>query len=202
MAKKRTVTKTKAADGSKSRTVTRKKKDGNTKVKSKTKSGGVVTKRKVTVGPKSTSTSTQRMGDPTLPSWHAGSAKSLAREKAKRLILGGGGNRSAISVEKKTTSQSVKGKETVKNRKAKKGEVRKTKSKIDGNRISTTGTVTSSNIDPASTGRLRRESSRSDIVKTNKTRVTPAAKTTVKTKTKKRGRKNPTAGRDVPLPKS
>ena len=54
MAKKRTVTKTKAADGSKSKVVTRKMKDGTTKVKSKTKSGGVVTKRKVTVGPKKT----------------------------------------------------------------------------------------------------------------------------------------------------
>ena len=189
MEKKRTVTKTKAADGSKSKVVTRNMKDGNTKVKSKTKSGGVVTKRKVTVGPKSTSTSTQRMGNPTTPSNYAASARSLAGEKAKRLILGGGGNRSAISVEKKTTSQAVKGKETVKNRKAKKGEVRKTKSKIDGNRISTTGTVTSSNIDPASTGRLRAGSSRSDIVTTNKTRVTPAAKKTVKTKIKKRGRK-------------
>jgi hypothetical protein len=54
MANKRTVVKTKAADGSKSKVVTRKMKDGTTKVKSKTKSGGVVTKRKVTVGPKET----------------------------------------------------------------------------------------------------------------------------------------------------
>ena len=204
MEKKRTVTKTKAADGSKSRVVTRNMKDGNTKVKSKTKSGGVVTKRKVTVGPKSTSTSTQRMGNPTTPSSDtSATGPAYAREKAKRLIVGGGANRSAMSVEKKTTSQAVKGKETVKNRKAKKGEVRKTKSKIDGNRISTTGTVTSSNSDPASPysvrdgrggsktmyGQLRYGSSRSDIVETNKTRVTPAAKTTVKTKIKKRGRK-------------
>ena len=54
MAKKRTVTKTASAGGNKTRTVTRAKKDGTTKVKSKTKSGNTVTRRKVTVGPKKT----------------------------------------------------------------------------------------------------------------------------------------------------
>ena len=52
MANKRTVVKTKAADGSKSKVVTRKMKDGSTKVKSKTKSGGVVTKSRSVVGKK------------------------------------------------------------------------------------------------------------------------------------------------------
>ena len=140
MAKKRTVVKTKAADGSKSKVVTRKMKDGTTKVKSKTKSGGVVTKRKVRVGPKSTSSKTVYMGDPTTPSNYAGSLKVRTREKAKKLRLPS----SSITAKKKTTSQSVKGKETVKNRNAKKGEVRKTKSKIDGTRTSIMRTATSS----------------------------------------------------------
>ena len=64
---RRTVTKTRSADGSKSRTVTRAKKDGTTKVKSKTKSGNTVTKRKVTVGKKSptrtTSLTSQKVGN-------------------------------------------------------------------------------------------------------------------------------------------
>ena len=189
MEKKRTVAKTKAADGSKSKVVTRKMKDGNTKVKSKTKSGGVVTKRKVTVGPKSTSSKPVYMSNPTTPSNYAGSLKVRTREKAKKLNTPAGG----MTVEKKTTSQSVKGKETVKNRNAKKGEARKKKYKIDGNRISTTGTVTSSQrgwyptrID--SEGR-KHNKGRADITETNKTRVTPAAKKLVKTKIKKMGRK-------------
>tara|TARA_R110000751_G_scaffold96356_1_gene187995 strand:+ start:25 stop:552 length:528 start_codon:yes stop_codon:yes gene_type:complete len=175
MAKKRTVVKTKAADGSKSKVVTRKMKDGTTKVKSKTKSGGVVTKRKVRVGPKSTSSKTVYMGDPTTPSNYAGSLKVRTREKAKKLRLPS----SSITAKKKTTSQSVKGKETVKNRNAKKGEVRKTKSKIDGTRTSIMRTATSS----------KNRQDRADITEKQKTRVTPAAKKTVKTKIKKRGRK-------------
>jgi hypothetical protein len=95
----RTVTKTKAADGSKSKSIVviRNMKDGNTKVKSKTKSGGVVTKHKLSYG----------KAEPQ-------NVTSLDRPGQMLVRL------------------SVKGKNTVKNRNAKKGEVRKTKSKIDG----------------------------------------------------------------------
>ena len=182
MAKKRTVTKTKAADGSKSKVVTRKKKDGTTKVKSKTKSGGVVTKRKVTVGKKSPTRTT-----------------SLGSQKV--------GNRQIYTETKKST-QSVRGKETVKNRKAKKGEARKTKSKINGTRTMTTKNTEMSTIptrrptkmvgsDRKITSQGRRymqeqnkSSGPSTVIKSRtSTKTTPAAKKLVKTKIKKRGRK-------------
>ena len=181
MAKKRTVVKTKAADGSKSKVVTRKMKDGTTKVKSKTKSGGVVTKRKVTVGPKKTTRKIaflEPIGD--------------RRSGAK-----------SISGETKKTTQSVKGKETVKNRNAKKGEVRKTKSKIDGTRSTTTRTAEVLgkryngpsgvyapkyvNVDgrPEKVGYHSSKNSKPQTTKS----TTPAKRTTVKTKIKKMGRK-------------
>lgn len=179
---RRTVVKTKAADGSKSRVVTRKKKDGTTKVKSKTKSGGVVTKRKVAVGKKSPTRTT-----------------SLTSQKV--------GNKEIYTETKKST-QSVKGKETVRNRNAKKGEARKTKSKIDGTRKTTTRN-TEMTTTPTSrpkrmvgkggktTSKARRymqeqnksSGPRSTISTRTSTRTTPAASTTVKTKIKKRGRK-------------
>jgi hypothetical protein len=182
MAKKRTVVKNKAADGSTSRVVTRKMKDGTTKVKSKTKSGGVVTKRKVTVGKKSDKGITK-----------LGSQKIRKRN---------------VSYDESKSTQSVKGKETVKNRNAKKGEVRKTKSKIDGTRTTTTRNTDMSTIptrrptkmvgsDRKITSQGRRymqEQNKSSgpstaIKRRTSTKITPAAKKTVKTKIKKMGRK-------------
>ena len=179
---RRTVAKTKAADGSKSKVVTRKKKDGTTKVKSKTKSGGVVTKRKVTVGKKSPTRTT-----------------SLGSQKV--------GNRQ-IYTETKESTQSVRGKETVKNRKAKKGDARKTKSKINGTRTMTTRNTEMSTIptrrptkmvgsDRKITSQGRRymheqNKSRgpsSTISTRTTTTTTPAKRTTVKTRIKKRGRR-------------
>jgi len=182
MAKKRTVVKTKAADGSKSKVVTRKMKDGNTKVKSKTKSGGVVTKRKVTVGKKSN--------------------KGITKVGGQKI-----GNRNVSYVESKST-RSVKGKETVKNLNAKKGEARKTKSKIDGTRTMTTRGTGMSTIPTrrptkmvGSDGKITSQGRRymqeqnkssgpSNVIKSRTSKkTTPAAKKTVKTKIKKRGRK-------------
>jgi hypothetical protein len=155
---RRTVTKTRSADGSKSRTVTRAKKDGTTKVKSKTKSGNTVTKRKLILGKKSENVQT----------------KPLSKVKIK----GAGSPIKTLSTENQLT-QSVKGKETVRNRKAKKGEVKKTKSKIDGTRTTTTRTTT-----------MRKGRGSSAIYKKREdSRVTPAKRTTVKTKIKKRGRR-------------
>ena len=110
----------------------------------------------------------------------------------------------ALMGEKKTTTKSVKGKEVVKNRKAKKGEVKKTKSKINGTQTTTSRTaiVTGkeyagprgiyapkyTNVDggrPVKSGfhpykKFQRETT---------TTTTPAKRTTVKTKIKKRGRR-------------
>ena len=182
MEKKRTVTKAKAADGSTSRVVTRNMKDGTTKVKSKTKSEGVVTKRKVTVGKKSD--------------------KGITKVGSQEI-----GNRNVSYVESKST-RSVKGKETVKNLNAKKGEVRKTKSKIDGTRTMTTRNTDMSTIptrrptkmvgsDRKITSQGRRymqeqNKSRgpSTVIKSRtSTKTTPAAKKLVKTKIKRMGRK-------------
>jgi len=182
MAKKRTVAKTKDADGGKIKVVTRKMKDGNTKVKSKTKSGGVVTKRKVTVGPKKT---TRKDVWNLMP---IGDRRSGAK---------------VISGSTKKTTQSVKGKETVKNRNAKKGEARKTKSKIGGTRSTTTRTAevlgkryngpsgvyapkyTSVDGRPEKAGYHYSKNSKPQTTKS----TTPAKRTPVKTKIKKRGRK-------------
>ena len=182
MEKKRTVTKAKAADGSTSRVVTRNMKDGTTKVKSKTKSEGVVTKRKVTVGKKSD--------------------KGITKVGSQEI-----GNRNVSYVESKST-RSVKGKETVKNLNAKKGEVLKTKSKIDGTRTMTTRNTDMSTIPTrrptkmvgsdrkiTSQGRQymqeqNKSSGPSTVIKSRtSTETTPAAKTLVKTKIKKMGRK-------------
>jgi hypothetical protein len=182
MEKKRTVTKAKAADGSTSRVVTRNMKDGTTKVKSKTKSEGVVTKRKVTVGKKSD--------------------KGITKVGSQEI-----GNRNVSYVESKST-RSVKGKETVKNLNAKKGEVRKTKSKIDGTRTMTTRNTDMSTIPTrrptkmvGSDGKItsqgrqymqeqNKSSGPSTVIKSRtSTKTTPAAKKTVKTKIKRMGRK-------------
>lgn len=153
----RTVTK-EVKDGVKSRTVTRKLKDGSTKVKSKVKDGNKVVKSKLILGKKSENIQT----------------KPLSKVKIK----GAGSPIKTLSTENQST-QSVKGKETVRNRKAKKGEVKKTKSKIDGTRTTTTRTTTMRKGRGPSAIYERREDSR----------VTPAARTTVKTKIKKRGRR-------------
>lgn len=179
---RRTVTKTKAADGSKSRTVTRAKKDGTSKVKSKTKSGGVVTKRKVTVGPKKVTTKTTLGFEPI-----------GKKSKGAKRIVG----------ETKTTTQSVKGKETVRNRKAKKGAVRKTKSKIDGTRTTKTRTAKVSGTDYGgprgiyAPKAVNVDGTRQKVgfypskngQSQTATTTTPAKRTTVKAKVKKKGRK-------------
>ena len=91
MEKKRTVVKTKADDGSKSKVVTRNMKDGNTKVKSKTKSGGVVTKRKVTVGKKSdkgiTKIGSQKIGNRNVSYGESKSTRSVKGKEKKRILL-------------------------------------------------------------------------------------------------------------------
>ena len=202
MAKKRTVVKTKAADGSKSKVVTRKMKDGTTKVKSKTKSGGVVTKRKVTVGPKKTTVT--RDGQYSKDTMGIGSKKSRDGQMH-------------VNLKETKTSQSVKGKETVKNRNAKKGEVRKTKSKISGARTTRKATTEKtwreydkprkikylpydkeakaelgkyhlSREKPEDKYKIGRFKQLREKPETKITKTTPTKKT-VKTKIKKRGRK-------------
>ena len=179
---RRTVTKTRSADGSKSRTVTRAKKDGTTKVKSKTKSGGVVTKRKVTLGPKKTTTKTMLGFEPI-----------GKKSKGAKRVVG----------ETKKTTQSVKEKETVRNLKAKKGEVRKTKSKTVGPRTTTTRTAKVSGRDYGGPRGIyapravnvdgKRQKVGFHASKNGQsqstTTTTPAKRTTVKTKIKKRGRR-------------
>jgi hypothetical protein len=109
----------------------------------------------------------------------------------------------SIIGEAKTTTQSVKGKETVKNRKAKKGGVKKTKSKIDGTQSTTTRTAKVTGTRYLGGGSVyapkavmvdgKREkrgfhSSKNGQSQTTTT-TTPAKRTTVKTKIKKRGRR-------------
>ena len=202
MAKKRTVVKTKAADGSKSKVVTRKMKDGNTKVKSKTKSGGVVTKRKVTVGPKKTTV--------TRDGQYSKDTKGIGSKKSRDGQL-------HVNLKETKTSQSVKGKETVKNRNAKKGEVRKTKSNISGARTTRKATTEKtwreydkprkikylpydketkaelgeyhlSREKPEDKYKIGRFKQLREKPETRITKTTPTKKT-VKTKIKKRGRK-------------